>query len=211
MYLETSLTTPINQVLPIIQDSIMNRTLYHGITTYKNPFDAWIYQEIIFERKPDLIIEIGNYFGGSTLFLAHICDALGRGQILAIDLDQSKIFPAVRKHPKISFLEGDACSLFPQVQTLTKGFGEILIIDDSAHTYVTTLSILKTYSSLIKPGGYFIVEDGICHHGLDIGPSPGPFEACEKFIANNTNFEIDREREKFILTWNPKGYLRRIR
>ena len=209
MYLESSLMMPVKQVLPIIQDAIMNRTTYHGITTLKNPFDVWIYQEIVCERRPDLIIEIGNYFGGSTLLLAHICDSVGHGQVLAIDRDQSKIHPEVRNHARISFLEGDACFLFSKVQTLAERLGEILIIEDSAHTYETSLAILNTYSSLIKPGGYFIVEDGICHHGLELGPNPGPCEACETFVLNNNDFKIDREREKFLLTWNPKGYLRR--
>jgi cephalosporin hydroxylase len=59
-------------------------------------------------------------------------------------------------------------------------------------------------------GGYFIVEDGICHHGLEIGPSPGPYEAVETFVAERSEFEIDRSREAFGITWNPKGYLKRV-
>ena len=86
---------------------------------------------------------------------------------------------------------------------------DVLIIEDSAHTFDNTLNVLKRYSPLIKPGGYFIVEDTICHHGLDVGPSPGPYEAVEAFLEMNPNFESDRSKEPFLITWNPKGYLKR--
>ncbi|WP_205127274.1 MULTISPECIES: CmcI family methyltransferase [unclassified Okeania] len=69
--------------------------------------------------------------------------------------------------------------------------------------------MLRTYSTLIKTGDYFIVEDGICHHGLPVGPKSGPYEAIEAFVNENSDFEIDRGRESFLITWNPKGYLRR--
>ncbi len=87
----------------------------------------------------------------------------------------------------------------------------VLIIEDSAHTCEITLNILRTYSPLIKPGSYFIVEDGICHHGLDVGPNPGPYEAIEIFANENIDFEIDRSKEDFFITWNPKGYLKRLK
>ena len=58
----------------------------------------------------------------------------------------------------------------------------VLIIEDSSHTYENTLNVLRLYSDFIKPGDYFIVEDSICHHGLSIGPIPGPYEAVEDFI-----------------------------
>lgn len=84
-----------------------------------------------------------------------------------------------------------------------------MIIEDSAHTYDNTLRVLRTYSPLIRPGNYFIVEDSICHHGLDVGPSPGPYEAIEDFLAEDSTFEIDSSRESFVITWNPKGYLKK--
>jgi cephalosporin hydroxylase len=89
------------------------------------------------------------------------------------------------------------------------GDANVMVIEDSAHTFENTLEVLRVFSALIKPGGYFIVEDGICHHGLDVGPNPGPYEAVEAFLAENNAFETDRSRESFFITWNPKGYLRR--
>jgi cephalosporin hydroxylase len=87
---------------------------------------------------------------------------------------------------------------------------KVLVIDDSSHTFANTLKVLWTYSPLLKVGDYFIVEDGICRHGLDVGPKPGPYEAVEAFVRENPDYAIDRDRESFLITWNPKGYLRRV-
>ena len=86
----------------------------------------------------------------------------------------------------------------------------VLIIEDSSHEYDNTLQILRKYSDLITKGSYFIIEDGICHHGLDVGPDPGPYEAIETFMSETNSFEIDRSKESFLITWNPKGFLKRV-
>jgi cephalosporin hydroxylase len=210
-YLEENLDMPLAKVLQIIQGRITTKTTYHGIPTLKSPIDFWVYQEIIFEKKPDVIIEIGNNCGGSTLALAHICDLMGSGRVIGLDIFHGKIADHVRKHPRITFIEGDACQSFEKVRKLISEGESILVIEDSAHTFDNTLNVLRTYSELIKVGDYFIVEDSICHHGLTVGPKPGPYEAIEAFINENADFEIDRSRESFLITWNPKGYLRRKR
>jgi hypothetical protein len=60
----------------------------------------------------------------------------------------------------------------------------------------------------MKPGDDFIVEDGICHHGLKVGPDPGPYEAIETFVSGNLDFISDREKESFLITWNRKVFLK---
>ena len=87
----------------------------------------------------------------------------------------------------------------------------VLVIEDSSHEFENTLSILNKYSQLVTVGSYIIVEDSICHHGLEVGPSPGPYEAIERFLLDSSDFEIDKACEDFGITWNPNGYLRRIR
>lgn len=210
-YMEERLNMPLSEVLGVIQDRIMEKTTYFGIQTLKSPMDFWVYQEIIFEMRPDVIIEIGNHCGGSTLALAHICDSLNSGRIIGLDISHAKVPELVKKHPRITFIEGDACSSFEKVASLLGRNEKVLVIEDSSHTYDNTLRVLQTYSPLIKLGDYFIVEDSICHHGLEVGPSPGPFEAIEAFVDANSLFEVDRDRESFLITWNPKGYLRRRR
>jgi cephalosporin hydroxylase len=209
-HLEQSLDLPLKNVLEIMQDRILHRTHYFGVQTFKNPLDFWIYQEMIVEQQPDVIIEVGNYYGGSTLALAHLCDLLGKGRVIGLDIIQNRIDDRVRRHPRITLIEGDACETIRQVEALINLSDRTLVIEDSSHTYENTLRVIRTFSRLIKPGGYLIVEDSNCHHGLDLGPSPGPYEAIETFVAENNRFQIDRSREDFLITWNPKGFLKRI-
>ncbi len=200
---------PLAEVLKNIQNRIMTETTYFGVTALKSPMDFWVYQEIIFDMKPDIILEIGNNQGGSTLALAHMCDLLKHGKVIGLDIDHQHIPEIVTGHPRITLIEGDACESFGTVRRLIAENDRVLIIEDSSHTYENTLNVLNTYSPLTKSGDYFIVEDSICYHGLEVGPKPGPYEAVEKFISESDYFEIDRTKESFLITWNPKGYLKR--
>ncbi len=210
LFMEENLNLPVDQILTIIQNRMMAKSTYFGVKSAKSPLDFWVYQEILYEMKPDVIIEIGNLFGGSTLALAHFCDNLGKGMVIGLDIDHSKIPQSVREHPRIVLMEGDACELYKKVSAFISDEDNVLVIEDSSHTYDNTLAVLRTYSKFVKPGQYLIVEDSICHHGLEVGPSPGPFEAVETFVGENRDFIIDRSREDFFITWNPKGYLKRI-
>ena len=208
-HMEHNLDLTVRDVLGLMQSRVMTETRYFGIPTLKFPIDFWVYQEIVVETTPDFVVEIGNYHGGSALALAHLCDCLGKGHVIACDLSHQHVPERVRKHPRITLVEGDACGSFERIVKLIGGDATVLVIEDSSHTYENTLAVLRKYARLVKPGQYFIVEDGICHHGLAIGPNPGPYEAIETFLAENEEFEADRSKESFLLTWNPKGYLRR--
>lgn len=210
-YMEDNLDKTLGEILPIIQESIGRRSTYFGLRAIKSPMDVWVYQEIIFETKPDVIIEIGNFYGGGALMLAHLCDLIGKGRVIGLDLSHKDLSETVTAHPRITFIDGDACESFEKVERLISKDERVLVIEDSAHTYANTLNVLRLYSKLIKLGDYIIVEDSICHHGLNEGPKPGPYEAIEAFCSENTDFESDRSRERFIMTWNPKGYLRRTK
>jgi cephalosporin hydroxylase len=209
LFMEESLDMPLRAVLQRLQDRLMTESTYFGIKTLKSPVDFWVYQEIIFSTKPDYVIEIGNYCGGSALALAHICDQIGRGQVIGLDITHEYLQPAAKQHPRIVFIEGDACAKFDRVAAIV-GDTRALVIEDSSHTYENTLNVLRTYAKLIQPGDYFIVEDSICHHGLEVGPQPGPYEAIADFLAANPDFAADRSRESFLITWNPNGYLKRL-
>ncbi|MBV7540386.1 CmcI family methyltransferase [Acidovorax sp. sic0104] len=207
--MEECLDSPLGKVLPALQQGIMDHTTYFGIRTLKNPLDAWVYQEIIFASRPDVIVEIGNFHGGHLLALAHLCDAMGHGRVIGVDLSHQWVPPVVREHPRVTLVQGDACASYERVEAVIAADEQVLLIEDSAHTFEHTLQVLRQYALLVKPGGYFIVEDSVCHHGLDVGPQPGPYEAIEAFLQENPWFESDRSREHFLVTWNPRGYLRR--
>jgi cephalosporin hydroxylase len=211
MFMEQYLDMPVRELLAIMQDRIVNNTSYFGVKALKSPADSWVYQEIMYEMKPDVIVEIGVNHGGGTLKLAHFCDSLNKGRVIGIDISLANVPPIVRAHPRITLIEKDAQKAFYDFSRLVSPDDRILVIEDSAHTYENTLNVLRTYSILIKPGDYFIVEDSICWHGLDLGPKPGPYEAIEQFVSENKDFVVDRSRENFFITWNPKGYLKRVR
>lgn len=199
---EDLLPLPLKDLLPIMQEKI-KRSTYFGIPTMKSPTDAWIYQEIITELKPDVIIEIGTWHGGSALMFAHLCDALGHGEVISIDPKGPPGF----WHPRITWIVSDANLIDPALLLEGK---KVLVIEDSSHDYHQCLDVLRRYSPFVPVGSYLIVEDTICYHGLEEGPRPGPYEAVETFLKENKNFVADRNREPYLVTWNPNGYLKRI-
>lgn len=211
MNLENMLNKPVGEVLKAIQDRAMSKTHYMGIHTFRSPFDTWIYQELITEQKPDVIIEVGVAHGGQTLWLAHLCDALGHGRVIGIDVGVTQIDTRVPKHPRVTIVQGDAPKVVDKVTAAGAKVGlKTLVIEDSAHTYENTLAVLTAYSPFVHVGGYIIVEDTICHHGLEVGPKPGPMEAVDAWLEGARHFARDSEREP-VITWNPGGYLRRVR
>ena len=185
-------------------------TKYQGIGAMQSVFDFWKYQELLWDNRPDVVIEIGNYVGGSTLALAHLMDNLDHGRLIGVDVDHSGVPDRVAGHPRITLVEGDAVANLSQVESLIEPGESVMIIEDSAHTYDNTLALLRAYGPLVTPGQYFVVEDTICWRGVDDGPEPpNAFEAVADFVAEKPAFEIDRDCEPFIVTWNPCGYLRR--
>lgn len=211
MFLEENLDSSVSELLEKVQERIMTSTAYHGVKTLKNPMDFWVYQELLYQIQPDVILEIGNNWGGSTLALAHQLDMAGKGRVIGIDIDQSKIPDIVRNHPRIHLIESDASEAFPLIRNMISKNERVFVIEDSSHTYENTLNVLRLYGELVRKGDYFIVEDTICHHGLDVGPDPGPYEAVESFIKENDSYVVDRSIESFVLTWNPKGYLKKVK
>lgn len=180
-----------------------------GTPVTKNPFDLWIYQELLHEQRPDLIIECGTQDGGSAHFLASMCDLLGTGEVITIDIAESDRRP---RHPRITYLTGSSTSdaIVQRVRGAAAGKRRVLAILDSDHSKKHVLEEMQIYGPLVTPGSYLIVEDTNLN-GNPVVPNfgPGPREAVEEFMASNADFEIDPEREKFFLTFNPKGYLRK--
>ena len=143
-------------------------------------------------------------------FLASICDLLGAGEVISVDIEQVRDdYPA---HPRITYLGGRS-STDPDVLTEIRDRAEgkrTLVILDSDHSQGHVEAELAVYAQLVPVGGYVIVEDSnIGQIRKDL--LPGPLEAIENFLATTDAFEIDSAREKFLITFNPSGYLRRVR
>jgi cephalosporin hydroxylase len=199
-------------------------TRWMGRTIVKCPLDLWIYQEILFQRRPDVIVETGTLAGGSALFLASMCDLLGTGRILTIDIEGGASLPANDmtfasgpgkprrpEHPRIEYLTGSSVApeIVRAVRESVAGQRTMVILDsDQSRDHV--LAELRAYAPRVTVGDYLIVEDtNINGHPVWPEFGPGPMEAVNDFLAENDSFSVDESREKFFLTQNPRGYLRR--
>lgn len=188
---------------------ICKKTYWLGVPVGKCPLDLWTYQEILSEVRPDVVVECGTGWGGSALYLASCCDLIGKGRILTIDVND---LPHRPNHERVRQLLGSSVSpeVVEAVKSEIKDGETVLVVLDSVHSKEHVLNELRTYGGLVTSGSYVIVEDGIAGgHPVKKGHYPGPMEAVEEFVAEDSMFTIDREREKFMLTFNPKGYLRK--
>jgi len=185
------------------------RATWLGAQALKNPLDLWVYQEIVVETRPDLIVETGTYRGGSALFLASVCDLVGKGEVVSIDVEPARDDYPV--HPRITYLAGRSSTDTAVVADVAERAAgrPILVVLDSDHSQAHVEAELEAYAPLVPVGSYLIAEDsniGLIREDL----LPGPLQAVEAFLSRTDEFEIDREREKFLITFNPSGYLRRV-
>lgn len=174
-------------------------TYWLGKQVVKSPPDLWVYQEIIVETKPDLIIETGTSGGGSAFYFATLMDLIGHGEIVTVDKDH---YPDHwRVHPRIEYIIGDSVDInvVEQIRSKVKGKTTMLSLD-SLHTREHVGKELEAYADLVSPGFYCVVED-VYVHGHDDDP-----EWCEsvvkEFIDRHPNFVRDLGRERHLLTSN---------
>jgi cephalosporin hydroxylase/glycosyltransferase involved in cell wall biosynthesis len=181
-----------------------------GTLTQKCPLDLWTYQEILVETQPDLIIETGTCAGGSAFFLACMCDLIGRGRVITIDIVSQ---PGRPQHPRIAYLPGSSVDpgVVARVRAEAAGCRRVMVILDSDHSRDHVLAELHAYADLVTPGCYLVVEDTVVNgHPYLPDFGPGAWEAVEDFLAERQDFLVDRDRERFLMTLNPGGYLRRL-
>lgn len=186
-------------------------TYWFGVPTQKCPFDMWVYQEILFRLRPDRIIECGTADGGSALYLAGICDLIGKGKVITIDILDIEGRP---RHKRIEYLLGSSTSeeVFRGVGNRIRRKDVVMVILDSDHSKDHVLKEMKLYSRLVTRGSYLVVEDTNVN-GNPILPDfgPGPGEAVLEFLQHNNEFEVDPCMEKFYMTFSPGGYLLKVR
>jgi cephalosporin hydroxylase len=184
-------------------------TYWLGVRVAKCPLDLWIYQEILVETRPDIVIECGTAWGGSALFLASILDMVRNGRVVTVDVTEEARRP---DHPRITYLPGSSTD--PDVvERITSEIGaddSVMVILDSDHRAPHVRRELELYSPLVSPRCYLVIEDTNLNGHPVLGEfGPGPAEAVRDFLASDPPFAIDRSREKLLMTFNPGGYLRR--
>ncbi|MGH7231749.1 MAG: CmcI family methyltransferase [Nitrospiraceae bacterium] len=203
---------------PLREDLTKGTTWRDGATTWlgvpceKCPLDLWIYQELLFRTKPDVIVECGVNYGGSTLYLASLMDLLKHGEIIGIDITLSRLYPGVKDHPRISLFESSSTdqAIVDIVKQRVAGRRTMVILD-SDHSLPHVRRELELYADLVSKGCYLVVEDTIVNgHPVSPEHGPGPFEAVQEFVAARNDFQIDRHQHKYLMTYHPNGYLLRI-
>ena len=192
------------------------------------PDDMVRIQEVIYAVKPDVIIETGVAHGGSLIFYASLCKAMGRGRIVGIDIEiRPHNRAAIEAHemfPLITLIEGS--SIDPTVVAEAEGHvgpGEtVLVLLDSNHTKAHVLAELEAYAPMVTPGSYIVATDGIMGHVVGAPRTqPGwawdnPEAAAKAFVADHPEFVIEEPAFPFNegtvadrVTYWPSGFIRR--
>jgi len=194
------------------------------------PEDMIRIQEVIYQIKPDVIIETGVAHGGSLIYYASLCKAMEKGRIIGIDIEirpHNRI--AIEKHELASYItliEGDSTGdkIVDQVKAHVEPNEAVLVILDSNHTKQHVIKELNAYSPLVTKGSYIVATDGFMKdlHDVPRGDPEwiwdNPTEAALEFVAGNPEFVIEQPEWAFneseltenITHW-PGAYLRRIR
>jgi len=191
------------------QDTTWKQTYWLGTAVQKCPLDLWIYQELLVETKPDLIVETGTYLGGSAHFLATLCELTGRGKVITVDVSPRANRP---RHRRLTYLAGSSTDerVLETLRRRARSRNRVMVILDSDHSREHVLEELRAYAPLVTPGNYLVVEDtNVNGHPVLPEFGGGPMEAVQEFLAESDAFEVDHDREKLLLTFNPSGYLRR--
>lgn len=186
------------------------------------PQDMIAIQELVWNVKPDFIIEAGIARGGSLIFSASLLELIGKGEVIGIDVD-------IRKHNKeeiekhsmykrITMIEGSSTSekTLKRVKKLIGTNKKVIVLLDSMHTHKHVLQELDMYSPFVKKGGYIVVFDTVIEF-LSKGSFPNrpwdkgnnPHTAVKEFLKQNKRFKVDINFEKkLLITSCPNGFLK---
>jgi cephalosporin hydroxylase len=204
------------------------------------PQDMAAMQELIWQIKPDLIIETGIAHGGSLIFsasmlaLLDMCEAIESGitldprqskrKVLGIDIDiRPHNRAAIEAHPmatRIQMIQGSSIApeIIEQVKQAAQGYQRVLVCLDSNHTHAHVLAELEAYAPLTSVGSYCVVFDTLVEDmpkemfpDRPWGPGDNPKTAVWEYLKTHPEFEIDKSiQHKLLITVAPDGYLKRV-
>ncbi|NKC12699.1 MAG: hydroxylase [Gammaproteobacteria bacterium] len=194
------------------------------------PEDLLRIQEVIYQVKPDVIVETGVAHGGSLVFYASLFKAMGKGRVIGVDIEirphNRQALEAHQLADRITLIEGDcvASATVSQVEALIQPHETVLVILDSCHTKAHVANELAAYHHLVSPGSYVVATDGAQHYLHDVPRGTPdwswdhPTAAAEEFAAAHPEFGIEQPDWPFnesalgenITHW-PGAYLKRLR
>ncbi len=196
-----------------------------GLPIIQYPQDILAMQEIIWDVRPDLIVETGIARGGSLIFYASMLELLGNdGRVVGVDIDiRQHNRAAIESHPmsrRIDMLQGSSTdhAIAEAVAKMARG-RKVLVSLDSNHTHDHVLRELELYAPLVGKGSYVVVFDTIIEDAdkgffadrpWDKGNNPKT--AVWEFLESHPEFEIDRSiQDKVMFTVSPDGFLKRVK
>jgi cephalosporin hydroxylase len=221
----------LNSAKDFMNETIRHRYSYNfswmGRPIIAYPQDMIAMQEIIWEVKPDLIIETGVAHGGSIVYYASLLELIGGdGFVVGIDIDIRKHNrELIEAHPvfkRIRLIEGSSVSAetINQVATHARGKTKIMVCLDSNHTHDHVLGELKLYTPFVTKNSYCVVFDTVVENipsdfewaDRPWGIGNNPKTAVNEFLQGNPHFEIDKSvNYKLLISVAPDGYLKRVR
>jgi cephalosporin hydroxylase len=189
------------------------------------PQDMIAMQEIIWDVRPDLIIETGIAHGGSLIYYASLLELIGKGKVLGIDIDiREHNRKEIEKHPmckRIEMIQGSsvASETVEKVKAFAKDYSTVMVVLDSNHTHDHVLHELQAYAPLVSQGSYLVVFDTIVEFmpngylpGRPWGKGDNPWSAAQVFLKEHPEFQIDKAiSDKLLISVAPDGYLKRVR
>jgi cephalosporin hydroxylase len=196
-----------------------------GVPVIQYPQDLVAMQELIWDIKPDLLIETGIAHGGSLIYYASLFEMMGHGEVLGVDIDirehNRKSIEAHSMFKRIKLIQGSSIeiSTYDQVVKHSNGKNKVIVCLDSNHTHDHVLNELKLYAPLTTVGSYCVVFDTIIEdlpsgfypdRPWDVGNNPKT--AVVEFLKENSNFEINEMIDnKLLISVAPGGYLKKIK
>ncbi|GIU87284.1 MAG: hypothetical protein KatS3mg009_1799 [Acidimicrobiia bacterium] len=184
-------------------------TTWLGRVVGRPPADLFVYQELIAQTRPDWVIETGTGTGGRAHFLATVCDLLGHGRVVTIGRGGSP-----PEHPRLVHVARDPLGphTLDEVRRIVGEVPNALVVIGTRANNTQTLRQFERYAPFVPVGSYVVVEDTIVNgHPVWPGFGPGPAEAIKAIMNTRGDFAPDPGCERYGLTFNPGGFLKRIR
>ena len=202
---------------------VMYEPTWMGVPIIQLPGDMVVMQELIWKIRPDVIVECGLAHGGAAVLYASICEMIGHGRIIGIDVDIRKHNRVVLENQpmahRIELIEGSSIDpeTVERVLQSVAGAGTVLVVLDSKHTTEHVYKELQLYSPMVTPGSYLVAMDGVQAFFWD-GPTGkpewrdnSPLHALRRFISETKDFRVDDHYCRLQITTSPEGFLRRLR
>lgn len=194
-----------------------------GLPIIQMPTDVVATQEVVWENRPQLIIETGVARGGSIILFASLLQLLGEGTVVGIDVDiRAHNRAAIEGHPlahRVQLLEGSSTdpALVARVGDMARQHERVMVVLDSNHTHEHVLDELRAYAPFVTPGQFLVVADTIVeslppqlHRPRPWGKGDNPKTAVDAFLGKSDDFVVDEYvNGKLLMTSSPGGYLRR--